>query len=118
MFIPDPDFYPSRISDPGSNNKNKRGGRKIIFVAFFCSHQVPKIGNYFIFEQVSGTERIFSQLTKLQIYWLGIRDPRSGLGKKNLSLIPDKFLPCNKDPLLLKDTAKRKQKILLEMARR
>ena len=26
MFIPDPDFYPSRISDPGSKNSNKREG--------------------------------------------------------------------------------------------
>ena len=24
MFIPDPDFYPSRVSDPGSKNSNKR----------------------------------------------------------------------------------------------
>ncbi len=24
--IPDPDFYPSRISDPGSKNRNKREG--------------------------------------------------------------------------------------------
>jgi hypothetical protein len=26
MFIPDPDFYPSRISDPRSKNSNKREG--------------------------------------------------------------------------------------------
>jgi hypothetical protein len=26
MFIPDPDYYPSRISDPGSKNINKREG--------------------------------------------------------------------------------------------
>jgi hypothetical protein len=26
MFIPDPDFYPSRISDPGSKNSIKREG--------------------------------------------------------------------------------------------
>ena len=26
MFIPDPDFYPSRIPDLGSNNNNRRGG--------------------------------------------------------------------------------------------
>jgi hypothetical protein len=31
MFIPDPDFYPSRISDPGSKNGNnkKRGEKKL-----------------------------------------------------------------------------------------
>ncbi len=27
MFIPDPDFYPSQISDPGSNKSNKKRGR-------------------------------------------------------------------------------------------
>jgi hypothetical protein len=32
MFILDPDFYPSRISDPGSNNSNKRGAGKKLFV--------------------------------------------------------------------------------------
>jgi hypothetical protein len=26
MFIPDPDFYPSRISDPGFKSSNKREG--------------------------------------------------------------------------------------------
>jgi hypothetical protein len=26
--IPDPDFYPSRISDPGSKNSNERGEKK------------------------------------------------------------------------------------------
>jgi hypothetical protein len=30
--IPDPDFYPSRISDPGSDNSSKREGSKL----FYC----------------------------------------------------------------------------------
>jgi hypothetical protein len=53
MFIPNPDFYPSRISDPGSKNSNKeRGEKKIVVIPFFCSHRFHKIVNYryFIFE--------------------------------------------------------------------
>ncbi len=60
MFIPDPDFYLSRIPNPGSKNSNKREeGEKIVvlpsFVAININH---KIENYFIFEQV-GTEKFF-----------------------------------------------------------
>ncbi len=49
--IPDPDFYPSRISDPGSKNSNKRGGveKNLFLYLFFCSHKFHKIENYFIF---------------------------------------------------------------------
>jgi hypothetical protein len=38
MCIPEPDFYPSQIPDPGSKNSNKREGRKKIGChTFFCS---------------------------------------------------------------------------------
>jgi hypothetical protein len=38
MFIPDPDFYPSRIVDPGSNNNNNERGRgKNLFFYLFCN---------------------------------------------------------------------------------
>jgi hypothetical protein len=50
MFIPDPDFYPSRISAPGSKNRYKTEGcKKIRCHTFFCSHKFQKILNYFIF---------------------------------------------------------------------
>ncbi len=40
----------SRISDPGSKNRNKREGwKKIRCHTFFCSHTFHKIENYFIF---------------------------------------------------------------------
>ncbi len=40
----------SRISDPGSKNRNKREGwKKISWKTFFCSHKFLKIENYFIF---------------------------------------------------------------------
>jgi hypothetical protein len=34
MLIPDPDSYPSRISDPGSNNRKKEKGGKICCSTF------------------------------------------------------------------------------------
>jgi hypothetical protein len=50
MFIPDPDFYPSRNPDPTTATKEK--GEKISFSLPFCSHKYHKIKNYFIFELV------------------------------------------------------------------
>jgi hypothetical protein len=47
MFIPDPDFYSSQITDPGSDI-NKRGGKKLVILSFFCSHKYHKVENYFI----------------------------------------------------------------------
>jgi hypothetical protein len=44
MFIPDPDFYPSRIPDLGSKNSNKsEGWKKIWCHTFFCSHNFTKL---------------------------------------------------------------------------
>jgi hypothetical protein len=45
-WIPDPDFYPSRISDPGSRIQKqveKRGVKKIFCQTFFCSHKFHKM---------------------------------------------------------------------------
>jgi hypothetical protein len=101
MFIPDPDFYPSRIpifthpgsriSDPGSKNSNKREGRKKICCHnFLCSHKLHKIANYFSFEVVKKkfwanfqriielfTQKIVTKLSKIWIWDPGseIRDP-------------------------------------------
>jgi hypothetical protein len=57
MFIPDPDFYPSRIPDPGSRipdpkTATKERGEKFFFVIPFYvrSHKFHKIENYFSFE--------------------------------------------------------------------
>ncbi len=69
MFIPDPDFYPSRIpdlgsriSDPGSRipdlwswlqqKQQKRKEGKISCPSFFCSRKYHKIKIYFILELV------------------------------------------------------------------
>ncbi len=100
--IPDPDFYPSRIPDPGSKNSNKRERwKKISCHTFLCSHKCHKIVNYFIFEVLkkkiwANFQRIIELFTKkivkklLKIWsWdpgSGIRDPGSWIRKKP---IPD-----------------------------
>jgi hypothetical protein len=54
-FIPDPDFYPSRIPDLGSRipdpkTATKERGDKNFVSNLFCSHKFHKIENYLIFE--------------------------------------------------------------------
>jgi hypothetical protein len=49
IFIPDPDFYPFRILDPGSKNSNKREGRKKIVVIPFLKLQSSQNGKLFYF---------------------------------------------------------------------
>jgi hypothetical protein len=84
MFIPDPDFYPSRIPDPKTATK-ERGEKKIVVLPFFCSHKFHKIAKYFIFLMLK--KKMWQILKKLQNflpkklsqsspkYGLGIRDP-------------------------------------------
>ncbi len=86
--IPDPDFYPSRISDPGSKNSNKREGlKKIVVIGYlFCSHKFHKIVNYFIFEMLKKkiwtnfqriielyTQKIVTKLSKIWVWDPGSR---------------------------------------------
>jgi hypothetical protein len=65
IFIPDPDFCPYRISDPGSKNSNKRVGvkKKICCPTIFCSHKNNRIENYFIFELVK--KKIWANLQRI-----------------------------------------------------
>ncbi len=54
MFIPDPDFYPSRIPYLGSQiqkRQQKRRGKNVLSFLFF-SQKYHKIETYFTFEQV------------------------------------------------------------------
>jgi hypothetical protein len=84
--IPDPDFYPSRISDPGSRNSNKKEGRKKICCHnFLCTHKFHKIVNYFSFDVLkkkiwANFIRIIEPFTQKmstssQKYGFGIPDP-------------------------------------------
>jgi hypothetical protein len=42
MFIPDPDFYPSRIPDPKTATK-ERGEKKIFVIPFFKAINLTKL---------------------------------------------------------------------------
>jgi hypothetical protein len=79
MFIPDPDFFPSRIPDPKTATKEGGGGGEIVFYHFF-SHKswdnLQRILEFF-------TPKIAIKVSK---YEFGIRDPGSG---RNLFRIPD-----------------------------
>jgi hypothetical protein len=51
MFIPDPDFYPSRISDPGSRIQivtKERGEKKFVIIIFFVVTNFTKL-NFMLF---------------------------------------------------------------------
>jgi hypothetical protein len=94
MFIPDPEFYPSRIPDPGSRipdpktTTKERGEKKISSHTFLCSHKFHKVVNYFSFEvlkkknlgQFSKNYRTFYQKNRQKalknvVLGSGIRDP-------------------------------------------
>ncbi len=88
--IPDPDFYPSRISDP--KTEKKRGVKKICCHTFFCSHKFHKIVNCLTFEMLKikiwanfqriielFTQKIVTKLSKIWVCDPGseIRDPKN-----------------------------------------
>ncbi len=98
MFIPDRDFYPSRIPDLGSRIQKQqlmRGVKKIFCHTCFCSQKFHKIENYFIFEmlkkkiskgQFSKNYELFTQKIVTLFSKIWVWDPRSGIRKKP---IPD-----------------------------
>jgi hypothetical protein len=57
IFIPDPDFLLSRISD---STRAKRGGENLC-PTFFCRHKFHKIVNYFISKKVQENLIKFTQ---------------------------------------------------------
>jgi hypothetical protein len=89
MFIPDPDFYPSRIQ----KQQQKRGAKKTCHT-FLCSHKFRKIENYFRFEVLKkkiwvNFQRIIKLITQKNVnkfseIW--VWDPGSEIRKKP---IPD-----------------------------
>jgi hypothetical protein len=68
MFIPDPDFNPSRIPDPGSRVPDPktamkdRGEKKFVPIPFFGSINCTKL-NYFIFEMLK--KKNFGKFSKI-----------------------------------------------------
>jgi hypothetical protein len=102
MFIPDPDFYPSLILDPGSKYSNKERGKKLFLLSYlFCSHKYHKIANHFIFyaeeKNLVHFPKFFTQkiVINSQKYGFGIRDPGSG---KNLFRIQEPGVKKATDP--------------------
>jgi hypothetical protein len=74
MFIPDPDFYPSRTPDPKTATE-ERSEKKICCHTFLCSHKFDIIENYFCFAEENFFQRIielFNQkiVTKLSKIWV------------------------------------------------
>jgi hypothetical protein len=70
MFIPDPDFYPSQIPDPGSRIPDlktaiKERDKKICCHTgtIFCSHKFHKIVKYFSFEMLK--KKIWANLQRI-----------------------------------------------------
>jgi hypothetical protein len=102
VFIPDPDFYQSRIPDPTTATK-ERGGKKLVVISFFIAKNFTKIENYFNSEMLekkicASFQRITELFTqkfviKLSKIWVWV--PGSG---KNLFRIPDPDPGVNKAP--------------------
>jgi hypothetical protein len=95
MFIPDPDFYPSRIPDPKTATK-ERGEKKIFIKHFFVATNLKKC-KIILFLNCSRKKfgPNFKELRNFlpkklshssQKYEFGIRDTRSGIRNKP---IPD-----------------------------
>jgi hypothetical protein len=82
MFIPYPDFCPSRILDPGSKNSNKREGWKklVVICTFFVATKITFWANLQRIIELS-TQNIVINLSKIWVW-----DPGS---VKNLFRIPD-----------------------------
>ncbi len=105
MFIPYPDFFPSRIQ----KQQQKRGVKKICCLTFFCNHKNHKIENYINFELVkkkfwANSQRITELLPKklslsCKKYVFRIRDP-----EKNLFRIPDPGPGVQKAPVPVSGT--------------
>jgi hypothetical protein len=74
VFIPDPEFYPSRISDPTT------AGGGIYCLTFSCSHKFQKIENNFFYntlKKIDPTDFYNKIVTKLSEKWIEDPDPGS-----------------------------------------
>ena len=88
MFIPDPDFYPSRIPDPESKTATKeRGEKKFVVITFYVATNFTKLQIILVlkkkiwanFQRIIElfTQKIVNKLSKIWVWDLGseIRDP-------------------------------------------
>jgi hypothetical protein len=102
MFIPDPDFYPSRIPDLGSRIPDpktatkERGEIKFVVITFYVATNFTKFQIILVLKcwrkkfgpNVKELQNFLPKKLSIssQKYGFGIRDPRSGIRKKP---IPD-----------------------------
>jgi hypothetical protein len=99
MFIPDPDFYLSRII----KRQQKRGVKKNLSYQFQKSHQFHKIEHYFIFEKLKKIiwanfqrmKELFTKKIVKKLLRIWVWDPGSG---RNLFRIPDPGVKKAPDP--------------------
>jgi hypothetical protein len=92
MFIPDPDFYPSRIPDPKTAMKDI-GGKKLVVIPFFLSHKLHKIELFYFlnveekiwanFQRIIElfTQKIVTKLSKIWVWDPGSRGQK-GTGSR------------------------------------
>ncbi len=96
MFIPDPDFLPSQISDLGFNKNKKEEVNQFFVLHFFVAINFAKWKIILLWkgtkkfepvykEFLSLTQTIVTNLRIFQKYGFVIRDP-----EKNLSWIPER----------------------------
>jgi hypothetical protein len=73
MFIPDPDFYPSRIPDLESKNSNKRGEQNLLSYHFLQ----PLLGQFLKIYRTFYPKNIVNKISKIWVWDPGseIRDP-------------------------------------------
>jgi hypothetical protein len=90
MFIPDPDFYPSRI--PGPTTAPKENGGKKIFRTIFVATNIIAITLRIII--------LFNQKFVIKISKIWVWDPGSGIRKREKPRSPTLLLGSSPPPPL------------------
>jgi hypothetical protein len=95
MFLLDPDFYPSRITDPTYNNFNRRGGCKIEIIIYFYRHRKILRSTYFLSKKWSISSQKYELGIRIRDSGSEDRDPRTEIREKP---IPDPGVEKAQDP--------------------
>ncbi len=93
--IPDPEFYPSRIPDPGSRIQDpktatkERGEKKFVVIPFFVATNF--IQNYFSFDMLK--KKIWANFQRIMNFFpkkWSLSSQKYGIGiRETIKLIPD-----------------------------
>ena len=90
MFIPDPDFYPSRIPYPKTATK-ERGEKKFVVILFYVATNFTKIENYFslkvlrkkVWPNFQRIIKLFTQTIVTKLSKILVWDPNPGSEIRN-----------------------------------